>query len=193
MTCGIYVIKNIITNQLYIGKSTNIEKRWKRHLYLLNSNKDTCLYLQNAWNKYKSENFDFYIINECVISELDTKEKIAIKKFKSHYTENGYNISWGGSSPFLGRHHTEESKRKISENSEDRTGKNNPMFGRKHTEQAKLNISKNNVGMTGRKHSQESKDKNRKSKTGTKIANTDNMKKAQQNRRLKEKLLKQEL
>lgn len=31
MTCGIYEIKNLETNQSYIGRSINIENRWKGH------------------------------------------------------------------------------------------------------------------------------------------------------------------
>ena len=34
MTCGIYMIKNLITNQLYIGQSVNIERRWGEHCNL---------------------------------------------------------------------------------------------------------------------------------------------------------------
>ena len=32
MTCGVYEIKNLETNQAYIGRSINIENRWKGHL-----------------------------------------------------------------------------------------------------------------------------------------------------------------
>lgn len=32
MTCGIYMIKNKKTGQMYIGQAFDIEKRWTRHI-----------------------------------------------------------------------------------------------------------------------------------------------------------------
>lgn len=31
MSCGVYKITNLITNQSYIGVSIHIEERWKEH------------------------------------------------------------------------------------------------------------------------------------------------------------------
>lgn len=37
--CGVYQIRNIINNQIYIGSSKNIQKRWKQHIKALCENK----------------------------------------------------------------------------------------------------------------------------------------------------------
>ena len=35
---GIYMIKNLKNDNIYIGQSKNIEKRWKEHIKELNGN-----------------------------------------------------------------------------------------------------------------------------------------------------------
>lgn len=31
-TCGIYIIRNLINNKVYIGQSVDIKRRWQEHL-----------------------------------------------------------------------------------------------------------------------------------------------------------------
>lgn len=82
MTCGIYLIKNNISKKEYIGQSINIEKRWKDHKKDLRNNIHKNQHLQNAYNKYGENNFNFYILEECDKSILNDKEKFYIKKRK---------------------------------------------------------------------------------------------------------------
>lgn len=93
---GIYCIENKITNKKYIGKSVNIIKRWEDHKRLLNRNRHENTYLQHAWNKYGSENFDFYILEECDNSLLNNKEKMYICKYDTTNRNCGYNRTLGG-------------------------------------------------------------------------------------------------
>lgn len=62
MDCGIYKIANILTNDLYIGSSVNISKRFHAHKSKLLSNKHENIHLQRAINKYGMDNFIFEII-----------------------------------------------------------------------------------------------------------------------------------
>lgn len=94
MTIGIYKIENKINKKKYIGQSMNIEKRWKKHRYLLNSNKHHNQYLQNAWNKYKEKCFIFNIIEVCDPDIINDREQYWIDKFDSY--NNGYNLDKGG-------------------------------------------------------------------------------------------------
>lgn len=94
MTVGIYMIRNKINDKIYIGQSNAIEQRLKSHQYSLNQNKHHNKHLNYAWNKYGKDNFEFTIIEECDIDELDDKEKYYIKKFNSF--EQGYNQTIGG-------------------------------------------------------------------------------------------------
>lgn len=91
-----YSIYCKITGKQYIGITTNIEERWKRHISLLNSNKHHSYKLQEAWNTFGKDNFDFNIIDE-LETDVETAyehEKELIKKYNSCY--DGYNVLIGG-------------------------------------------------------------------------------------------------
>lgn len=86
---GIYGILCLITMKWYVGKASSINPRWWDHRKVLRRNKSKCPKLQNAWNKYGEENFEFYVLTECLISELDFYEDFFVECFDS--IENGYN------------------------------------------------------------------------------------------------------
>lgn len=94
MSTGIYNIKNLSNDKVYIGQSVDIEKRWSTHKAELNNNYHHNIHLQSAWNKYGEDNFEFSIIEECSIDKLDQQEIYWISKFNSY--ENGYNLTAGG-------------------------------------------------------------------------------------------------
>ena len=94
MSIGIYKIENLINGSIYIGQSIDIEKRWSTHISILNQNNHYNAHLQNAWNKYGSENFQFSIVEECKPLELNDREIYWIKKYDSFI--NGYNLTSGG-------------------------------------------------------------------------------------------------
>lgn len=139
---GIYKITNSVNNKVYIGKSVDIlNKRWPSHKNSLNNGTHTNVHLQNAWNKYGSENFDFSIIFECPEDELDKYEIYYIAVYKSYLPERGYNKTYGGdggvptdetrlkmSLAHIGIMGTPESK---SKQSLKLSGENNPMYGRR--------------------------------------------------------------
>lgn len=108
--CGIYKIENIINKFKYIGQSHNIYSRWYSHKRELNKNTHHNYKLQNDWNKYGQNNFDFEIIDICDISELNDREMYWIKKFDSY--NNGYNLDLGGLG-VRGYKHTEEELNKM--------------------------------------------------------------------------------
>src|SRR5258706_10432113 len=128
MNSGIYCIENKTDTKKYIGQAQDIGRRYKRHMRELRKNKSNNKHLQRAWNKYGEENFIFYIIEECDIESLDKKEIYYIKKLKSHSSENGYNISWGGNAPMRGVFVTDEHRKHLSESL---SGDKNPMYGKK--------------------------------------------------------------
>ena len=82
---GIYKIENLITNKIYIGQSTSIERRWKDHKNTaFNENDKSYNYpLYKAIRKYGVDNFSFEVLEECEIEELNEKEKFYISKFNS--------------------------------------------------------------------------------------------------------------
>jgi group I intron endonuclease len=88
---GIYQIKNLIDNKIYIGSAVNFRKRWRLHRYQLNNNSHDNRHLQNAWNKYSSEAFEFKIIEIVDKSVLLTREQQWIEF--TNCCEIGYNIN----------------------------------------------------------------------------------------------------
>lgn len=93
---GIYKIENIINHKVYIGQSTNIQKRWIRHKSTA-FNVDDHSYenpLYRAMRKYGIENFNFSVLEECSCEELNQRERFWIKKYNSFF--EGYNLTFGG-------------------------------------------------------------------------------------------------
>lgn len=148
MVCGVYCIRNKINNKRYIGKSDCIYDRWCNHIYHLNTNSHKNIHLQNAWNKYGSESFEFYVVEPCASSDdAYEREKIWINYYDSY--KNGYNRDLGGSGS-LGYKHTEETRRKMSELMQQRVKDFNyvhPLLGKKMSEESKKRISESHKGL----------------------------------------------
>ena len=90
---GIYKITNKINNKCYIGQSGNIQLRWITHIIdAINEDKAS---IHIAINKIGIENFNFNILEECSIEQLNNREKYYIQKYNSIYP-NGYNKDEGG-------------------------------------------------------------------------------------------------
>ena len=104
----IYCITNKIDGKQYIGQTKHdVDTRLKEHFQIAEKTKRN-LHLYNAIRKYGKENFD-------ILAEED------LDKWEMYYIGlhdtfcNGYNNTIGGGG-VRGYHHTEETKKKISEN-----------------------------------------------------------------------------
>lgn len=96
MKCYIYFIINQITNERYVGQTTNFNRRKTEHFSKLKQGIHPNPKLQNSFNKYGEENF---IINKIQFDditkqELDEQEIYYIKKYNSF--NNGFNLTEGG-------------------------------------------------------------------------------------------------
>lgn len=97
MSQGIYKITNKINNKCYIGKSSNIEGRWKYHIKHKNTTSEYNKLLYQAFRKYGIENFSFEIIeeiNDCKI--MNEREKFWIQYYDCYGGNKGYNATPGG-------------------------------------------------------------------------------------------------
>ena len=138
---GIYCFENNLNGKKYVGQAQSIYERLQRHNQFLRRDYDGCIVLQNAWNLYGEENFSIYTLELCEIDLLNEREIFWIKELHSHISEWGYNVSWGGDSFMRGRHHTDESKEKISKNSAVPSGELNWGYGIPVPEERKTKIS----------------------------------------------------
>lgn len=82
---GIYEIVNKINGHRYIGSAVSIRVRWGTHLCVLRSNNHHSKYLQNAWNKYGEDNFDFNVIEICDKDSLLNREQYYMDIVKPEY------------------------------------------------------------------------------------------------------------
>ena len=93
---GIYKYQNKLNGKIYIGQSTDIERRYQQHLWDAEKRPEQGTGIDLAINKYGINNFTFEIIEQCNPEQLDERERFWIEYFNS-YTE-GYNRTPGGSS-----------------------------------------------------------------------------------------------
>lgn len=90
MKSGVYIIKNTVTEKLYVGSTNNFSVRWKRHICDLNKQTHTGIKLQRAWNKYGSLAFEFCVIEYVDnLASLMEREQHWLNTLKS--VELGYN------------------------------------------------------------------------------------------------------
>ena len=92
----IYIIKNIVTNQYYVGQTRlrNPIIRWKDHFDSA-YDKEEGYHLYCSMRKYGINNFIFQVVEDGIpLENLDAKEKEYIEYYNSF--NNGYNNTLGG-------------------------------------------------------------------------------------------------
>lgn len=109
MIGSLYIIKNLINDKVYIGKTYNnsIEKRLKSHFRDAKRFKNRPLY--RAINKYGPDNFYIELLGQYEEGILEEKEIDYISRFNSY--KAGYNATLGGD----GKRYIEISDKEIIE------------------------------------------------------------------------------
>ena len=79
---GVYRIINKITNESYIGQSTQLRRRKCEHFTLGRQLQTTSPLLEANIRQYGKRNFDFIILNKCSVDELEQLEKQYIQELK---------------------------------------------------------------------------------------------------------------
>ena len=97
------------------------ERRCYQHITSLRNNRHWVEDLQNDFNKYGEDNFEFNIVHvydfdvsksdEEILNELDELEKFYIKELKAFEDDGGYNLTSGGRKNLK---YSNKSKHKIS-------------------------------------------------------------------------------
>lgn len=121
MNSGIYNIRNIINDNIYIGSSIRIKERWAAHRNLLKRGKHHCKKLQDEYKEFGMENFIYEIIQ---YSEGDLiKEELRwLNFFKPEYNT----IKRPDYPPMTGRKHSKESLEKMSKSQKGKVRNTSP-------------------------------------------------------------------
>lgn len=139
---GIYAIVNKINGKAYIGKSSDIEKRWAKHKINLSKDvrneKQTNRHLFNAVKKHGIENFAFIVLETFDLLDDDLITDRELYYMDLYQTCNrgfGYNLRRDSSTKMIVH---EETRAIISENN---MGEKNPNFGNRWSEEQKRKAS----------------------------------------------------
>lgn len=151
----IYLIVNKVNGKTYVG-----QRKSSKECHLDNYMGSGKL-LKKAKQKYGIENFEKFLIQYCYSKEeTDKAEKFWIAEYRSRGKAE-YNIADGGhcSPSFKGHHHSEVSKRKISESCKGafksevvRQKLSESLKGKRFSEEHKQNLSESLKGKNKGKH-----------------------------------------
>ena len=113
MKAGVYLISNNVNGKCYVGSTIHLDQRRKQHFSRLEHNKHVNKHLQNAYNKYGREAFEFEVLEIIDIDDSIKDNLLMREQFWIDNLKPAYNIlPVAGSN--LGYQHTEETKQKIS-------------------------------------------------------------------------------
>lgn len=135
--CGIYKITNIITGDFYIGSANHLRRRINGHRCTLTNNTHRNPHLQNSWNKYGKQSFEFSVLLLCDIENKLYYEQVLLEGLKPIY-----NIATCAVASMQGLHHTKETRARFCE----------ARKGRRISEETRAKIS---AALTGRHLSEE--------------------------------------
>uniref|UniRef100_A0A6H1ZD43 GIY-YIG domain-containing protein n=1 Tax=viral metagenome TaxID=1070528 RepID=A0A6H1ZD43_9ZZZZ len=110
---GIYQIRCKPTGKVYVGSAVNLSARKSQHFSDLSLRKHRNSRLQNAWNKYGKEAFNFSVLELCNKENLINREQYHLDRIWELNREHRFNIvPTAGSN--LGMFHSLEVRAKIS-------------------------------------------------------------------------------
>ena len=136
----VYIHHNMINNKAYIGTTQQKpERRWQKGYGYKNNP-----YFWNSIEKYGWNNFEHIIfMSNLSQNDAAHIEKLLIALYDTTNSEYGYNVSAGGDFSHLGIKHSKETREKLREITKERfiNPENHPMYGRHHSEESKRKMS----------------------------------------------------
>ena len=151
---GIYMLTNKLTNDIYIGQSVDISKRFKNYFNFSYIKSKNSFIICRALIKYGYSNFYVTILEYCDKSDLLVREQYYFDKLNPQYNILKIAVS---SQDFK---HSEETKANISKSMKGIYVKEkSALFGRSSTEETKklmsLKKANTNNSMFGKTHSKD--------------------------------------
>lgn len=142
-TSGVYLIKNKVNDKVYVGISSDLRFRIKKHFHKLNSNSHHNSHLQKSVNLYGLDQFSIEIIELTPECNLLIRENFFQQLYKATDPNFGYNESLTDVSGTI--RHSEKSKQKIGIAHK----------GKKLSLETRLKISVTLTGREGTPHTEE--------------------------------------
>lgn len=106
---GIYEIVNVVNGKRYIGSAASFSIRFRDHASTLRRGTHRNCKLQHSWDKHGEAAFSFRPVLICAPKDLLFYEQRCLDGLRPEY-----NIATTADSPFRGRKHTAEWRKKMS-------------------------------------------------------------------------------
>lgn len=142
---GVYQIRNLVTDKVYIGSTTtSFIYRWRQHYSKLKMGKHENAHLQSSYIKYGDSNFEYTVLYVGTsLEDIRTKEQEFINILDSCNPDKGYNMD----SVVDRSTRSEETKKKISLSRKGKcSGSSNGFYGKTHTEEVREKIRQAHIG-----------------------------------------------
>lgn len=161
---GIYKIVNTSNGKIYIGSSMQLKRRISHHINSLRANRHINPHLQNSWNLYGEDSFDFRVMLFCHKNQLLYYEQKLIDKLNPEYNISNIagRVEWTperkvevsrsmmGNTYAAGVKHTEEFKKRLSIRMMGNTYGKGARRSEKQKEKLSVQFSGKNNAMYGR-------------------------------------------
>lgn len=152
----IYKLTCLINNKIYIGQTNNPYQRYFQYRHVAKYMYDEQV-INRAILKHGFHNFHYEVISMCLsLDDLNFTEIELIKQYNARDMTIGYNIDEGGKGVTMSLETRAKISAGLNKFYETHSGS---MLGRKHTEESKKNMSEASMGKpgtnTGKPHSAE--------------------------------------
>jgi group I intron endonuclease len=176
---AVYKITNVKNGKVYIGSSSDSDKRKRDHFNLLRRGVHHNRPLQEEYNSFGEKAFEFEVLQS--FEEIDRHELFEAEQYWIDRSDeslrynlycNAFGMSYeGDKNPMFGRTHSEGVKKKLSEIN---SGENNPWYNNaEHMEKMRSKITKR---FDGRKHTKETRLKMSEAHKGRKKSDDERLK-----------------
>lgn len=148
----IYRILNVATDHFYIGSARNPKKRRWEHWNDLKKKAHHCIALQAAWGEYGEDAFEFEILEDNIAeNDLLRIEDTYLVRFAGQ--PDCYNTALSSMQPPSNTPETIEKIRATMQQKWAANPESHPRIGRHHSDETKIKISQSRKGkMAGENH-----------------------------------------